>query len=43
MATAAEYNGVEDYTKALSKASWKLTELIAKQSFGNGIAKGKAA
>jgi len=37
-----EFDNVESYTRALQADAWKVTEQIAKQSWRNGIARGKA-
>jgi hypothetical protein len=36
-----EYSSVETYTQAVEQASWKLTELLTKESWRNGIARGR--
>ena len=35
-----EYSSVETYTQAVEQAAWKLTELLTKDSWRNGIARG---
>ena len=37
-----QYSSVETYTEAIESASWKLTELLTKESWRNGIARGQA-
>ncbi len=37
-----EYPSVEAYTEAIEQASWKLTEVLTKESWRNGIARGQA-
>jgi beta-phosphoglucomutase-like phosphatase (HAD superfamily) len=39
---ADEYDGVEEYTDALQAQAWELTELIAKSSYKNGVARGRS-
>ena len=36
-----EYSSVETYTQAVEQAAWKLTELLTKDSWRNGIARGQ--
>jgi hypothetical protein len=43
VANADEYDTVEEYTDAIESQAWEITEAVVKQSYMNGIRKGRAA
>jgi hypothetical protein len=42
LAKADEFPSVDEYTDAIEKESWKFTELLTKESWRNGLARGQA-